>query len=105
MVYQSFQEATRNEQQAVGSSSVVLAPARQEIQPRQTILIRNISPNAADVITVFFGNAQAVANNGIVLRQYESLSDSTESEAYKCWQGSITAICATANGLVSIFER
>lgn len=105
MVYQNFQEASRNDSVAVGLTSTLVANARNEAQPRQVVLLRNISPNATDIITVFFGNSQATVNKSMVLRQYESVSDSTESEFYKAWQGSITAICATATGVLSVFER
>lgn len=100
-----FQEPTRNDKISVGLSAVVVSDARQnQEQPRKVIVVRNVSPDAADVITVAFGLTQAVANNGIVLRQYESFTESEES-TFKPFQGTITAICATANGQLSVMER
>lgn len=101
---QAWQEPTRNETVAVGTSSTLVATQRNRELPRKAIIIRNNSPNPADIITINFGATPAVANAGIVLRQYESISDSTET-GYDCWQGTINAICATANGSLSVFER
>ncbi len=102
--YSPIQEESRNEQIGVTTTSSVVCFARQGLKRRQNLLIRNTSTNAADIITVNMGFGAAVANKGIVLRQNESFSDCNNAN-YECWQGSITAICATANGLLSIFER
>ena len=110
-IFTSYQDPSRNETVAVGTSSVVISNARQtDLNKRKVISVRNMSPNAADIITVNLGNGAAVADNGIVLKQYESFTDSNDGDAendkgYLCWQGSVTAICATATGTVSIFER
>ena len=93
-------EWVRNETLAVGTTSVEVAPQRRRI----SILVRNTSPNAIDIITVHMGNGLAVANKGIVLQQNESFSDSTDT-GYEAFQGTITAICATVNGQLSIMER
>ena len=98
------QEPARNEQIAVGTSAVTLCYPRTTSTPRKNILVRNISPNAADIITLNVGITPAVANAGIILRQYETWSDSSDV-GYDCVQGTITAICATANGQVSLYER
>lgn len=97
-------EATRNEQVSVTTSSSVISNARSPNTPRKKILIRNTSPNATDIITLNIGNNTATANQGVVLYQYEFWSDSSEigNEAH---QGVISAICATATGKLSIFER
>ena len=102
----SVQEPTRNETLAVGTSSVVASQKRalNPGQKRKNIVIRNTSPNATDTITIALGFTQAVANNGIVLRQYDTWMDTTES-GYECYQGVISAICATGTGQLSIFER
>lgn len=100
-----IQEPTRNESIAVGLTSKEVASTRTGSErPRKSIVIRNISPNAADTITVNIGYGAAVANTGIVLRQYESFTDANDA-GYICWQGVITAICATANGVLAVFER
>lgn len=103
-IYQSIQEPSRNEIVAVGTTSVIVSDSKNTDNPRKVILIRNNSSAAADIITVNLGNNAAIASAGIVLKQYESFSDSSEA-GYQCWQGSITAICATANGSLSVFER
>lgn len=99
-----LQEPTRNDSVAVGTTSINIAPSRQGGLPRKTIAIRNISPNAVDIITINFGLAQAVANAGVVLKQNEVTTDSDAGD-YKTYQGVITAVCATANGLLAIYER
>jgi hypothetical protein len=98
------QEPTRNEQINVGTTSVIVSEARNELNPRKDILIRNTSANVADVITIVIGFTTATDNNGIVLKMNESVSFSNET-GYTMPQGTISAICATANGKLSIFER
>lgn len=99
-------EPTRNETVNVGASSTVISRAKyyQTQGARKVIIVRNISANAASIITVNLGANAAVAEAGIVLRQYESFTDST-GDNYECYQGEITAICVDANGKVAIFER
>jgi len=108
----SLQEPVRNEIVLVGVSSVVVSQARQGGERRKSITIRNNSPNAIDIITLNFGQQNAVANTGITLRQYESVTDASDrdeddpqSHGYSTFQGVITAICATANGSLSVMER
>jgi hypothetical protein len=98
------QDPTRNEQIDVTTSAVVVSEARNDLNPRKDILLRNTSTNTADVITVAIGFTQPTANNGIVLRMNESVSFSNET-GYQMPQGTISAVCATANGKLSIFER
>lgn len=103
----SFKEITRNEQLAVGTTGITVSDSRQENMQnlRKVITVRNISPNDTDIISVFLSDSElATSNNGIVLRQYESFTDSVDS-GYVPFQGKISAICATANGVLSIFER
>jgi len=104
-IYTTYQEQARNDSVAVGTSSVVLCLPRNQDNPRKVISVRNTSPNAADIIYINFGLTQATANTGIVLKQNEGFTDSQDGTAYYPFQGSITAICATANGTVSILER
>jgi len=95
------EEWVRNEEVAVTTTSKVLAEAR----PRKMVLVRNTSPNAIDIITVHLGAQVAVAGEGIVLNQNESFSDSSSGDNYQCFEGTITCVCATANGQVAIVER
>ncbi len=101
--YSAYQDPARNESVLVGTANVILSNPRQAGARRKVILIRNNSPNAADIITVTYGNV-SVADAGIVLKQYESFADSNDG-GYECWQGTINAICATANGKIAIMER
>lgn len=105
MVNSYIQEPTRNEKLAVTTATVEIAAPRNAINPRKVITIRNTSPNGADVITINLGyEGSVVAGAGIVLQQNEGFTDSSEA-GYECWQGTIRAVCATANGVLSIFER
>jgi hypothetical protein len=104
MLAGALQEITRNESVAVGVASIVVAPMRSTLPKRKVITIRNNSPNAADIITLSFGQNAAVANAGIILKQYESMTDANDG-GYECYQDQISAICATANGVLAIFER
>lgn len=99
------QEPTRNETIDVGTTSTIVSETRTGGKiKRRNITIRNISTNAADIITINLGYSNAVANAGIVLRQNESFTDSSET-GYECYQGVISGICATANGKLAIYER
>lgn len=98
------QEPARNESVSVGTTSVTIAEKRSEMRPRKVIVIRNISDDSTKVISVNFGLQQAVTNTGIVLRQYESVTETTDA-GYECWQDTITAKCAVAGGTLAIFER
>lgn len=100
----AYQEPTRNESVSVGTSSVVVSTARQGGEERKALVIRNSSPNAADIITLNLGANQATAGAGIILRQNDTYTESTDG-GFRCWQGTITGICATANGTLSVFER
>lgn len=107
--YFGLQEPARNQALAVGLSSVIVCERRPETYPRKTIVIRNISAAAADIITLNFGMTTATANTGVRLGQNESISFSAtsgdlDSIKREVWQGDITAICATANGNLAIFE-
>ena len=99
-----FQDPARNDKLAVGTSSVIIADARNLQNPRKAILVRNTSDDPTKIITISLGLTKATAETGIVLRQNESFSDSTES-GYECFQGTISGICAVIDGQVSIMER
>lgn len=96
-------EPVKNVSVAVGLTNVEVCGARVGTNYRRDILIRNISPNAADIISVSF-NTVAVANVGIVLRQYESFCYSQDAGPM-IFQGQVNAICATANGVLAVLER
>lgn len=104
MVFTYAQDPARNDSVNVGTNNTLLCDARNQDQPRKVVVIRNISPNPVDIITVNLGLSTAQNNKGIVLKQNESFSDSSEA-GYQCFQGTINAICETANGVVSILER
>lgn len=104
MVYTTLQEPSRNDSVSVGTSSVTVSEARNSDNPRKVIVVRNNSTAAADIIYISMGSAQAVANKGIVLRQYEVFTDAADG-LYQPFQGTINAICATANGSLTVFER
>jgi hypothetical protein len=104
-LYSLRYEPVRNEQVNVGVSSVSVSEARSENQKRKLIIIRNRSPNVADIITLTFSSSGlATSSNGVVLEKGESVVDST-GEGYECFQDKISAICATANGVLSVMER
>jgi len=103
MFLDNIQEPTRNENIALGTSSIVLSEARNEIKPRKTIMIRNIS-EAGQIVTINFGFNKAENNKGIVLKQNEAVTDSTEA-GYQCFQGVISGISSGANAKITIFER
>jgi hypothetical protein len=96
----------RNEQVDVTATASTIAESRSEDQPRQVISIQNTSPTAGtDLITIRLGSSGiATANNGLVLDVGDIWTDATDS-GYQCHQDTITAICATANGKLSILER
>lgn len=102
--YSTFVEPSRNEIVPVGTSNTSVCLASFMEKPRKVLTIRNTSPNATDIITVTMANTRSANNAGIVLRQFESFTDSTDS-GYECWQGPVNAICATATGQISVFER
>lgn len=104
MVYSTQTEPARNESVTVGTSSVIIAEQRVQPNKRKSITVRNISSDATMVITVNMGYQSAVANTGLVLKQYESFTDASDS-GYDCFQDQISAICAVAGGTLAIFER
>jgi len=108
MVQPYFQrlQPVRNEQVNVIATSGIIAETRSELQPRQAIIIQNTSATkGTDIITLFLGTSGvATSNNGIVLDVGDTWVDANDS-GYQCHQDVISAICATANGKLSIMER
>jgi len=99
-------EQTRNELVAVTAASTTILSDVSGAGGRQQFLIRNLSTDATDIFTIVLGNQQAVANQGIVLRQYESYGEANDS-GFLCWQGQVQIISAAAVGTVqaAVFER
>lgn len=100
-------EPTRNELVPVTTISATLcADVSATAEGRKSFLIRNMSTDATDILTIVMGNQPAVANKGIPLRQFESYGESNDS-GFQCWQGQIQIISAAAVGTVqaSVFER
>jgi hypothetical protein len=107
MVYGTIsyqQEPVRNDLVSVGTTVTSVAEVRSEDTPRKVICIRNTSDDPSKIITVTYGLVSPTGNYGIVLRQYESFTDSNDGD-YQCFQGHINAVCAVAGGQVSILER
>ena len=99
------QPNARNEQVGVIATSERIFKPTFEGQPRKQFVIRNTSPNAADIITLSFGPYAAVVDGGLVLHKGDVYTESTVNDpSFDVWQGPIQAICATANGLLSIME-
>jgi len=106
-IINTAQEATRNESIIVTNASQTICNAIVgTMPPRKVLTIRNIADDATKIITINIGNNPAVANVGIVLRQYESFTDSADG-GYLPFQGTITAICAVASATatIAVFER
>jgi hypothetical protein len=99
----ALEEPTRNDSLTISTSSVSVADRRTNLNPRKVVLIRNISGNG-NRATIFMSSLVATANQGIVLEDGESFTDSSDS-GYQCHQGSIQAIGSAANTVLSIFER
>lgn len=96
---------TRNESLSVIATSSEIASDMEGIGGRSNIIVRNNSPNAVDIITISLGKAAAVAGSGIVLRQNDVWQDSSDGTGYKAYPNEIQAVCATANGVLSVMER
>lgn len=104
-IYSPLQEPSRNENITIATSSTKVSDARNDVNPRKEMTIRNISSNALDIITINLGNNPAIANQGITLRQYEGITLNNAPDS-PCWQGSITAISTTGTASnLSVFER
>jgi len=101
---EQIQEPTRNEQIDITTTSSVVSEARNDLNVRKVIVLRNTSTNAADIITVNMGFNEATSKNGIILNMGEAFTDTSET-GYQAYQGVITAICETANGKLSVYER
>jgi len=98
-----YLDPNRSTSVAVGVASISVCDTRSLQTPRQVLVFRNISPNAVDIISLNFGQP-AAANVGVILRQYDTYTEVVDAK-FSPYQGSINAICATANGVLAILER
>jgi hypothetical protein len=103
-LYTQAQDPSRNDIVAVGVTSTIVSEARNEINPRKVFIIRNNSAADADIVTLTLGFKTAVADAGIIIKKGESYGENSQA-GFEAWNGTITAICATANGSLSVFER
>lgn len=96
---------TRNERVNVGTSVVIISEDRTEIQPRTAIILQNASTTAGtDLIYIYFGSTGTASTTNFVLDVNDVLGDVNDG-GYVCNQGTVTAVCATANGKLNIIER
>jgi len=91
-------EDARNSLLDIGTSSVLISPAR----VRNEMVITNTSA-AAQNITLSFGSP-AVSKVGVYLAPYSAWFASNTS-GFNVWNGDIFAISDAASGLLSVFER
>jgi len=93
-------ELSINQTQTIGATSTEISIMKR----RLAYSIRNTS-TAGQVISIVLSNTQdAVDGVGIILNANESFIDSN-SEGYKCWNGSIRAISSAVGGTIAIMER
>ena len=101
----SIQIPTRNEKIEVNATSEVILETKNLPIKRHSYILRNMSLNEVDIITIHIGYGEAVSGEGIVLKKGESVSESISTDTNDVWSGQISAICDTADGLLSVFER
>ena len=90
---------------AVSTTSIKVTEQKINPEKRQLFYLRNSSPNATDIITInLSSNEPAVVNKGIVLKQGDIYSESTQA-GFIVWEGQINAICTTVNGILTVVER
>lgn len=94
----SYGENVRNDLLAIGTSNVLVSPARK----RSEIVITNTS-TAAQNITISFG-IPAVSTYGVYLLPY-AVYFASNAQGFNVWEGEIYAISDGAAGQISIFER
>lgn len=97
-------EQSRVDSVAVGTTAVMVCEPRTGTNFRKEVLLRNISSDPTMIISVSPSAKLAVNDEGIVLRQNESVGWSTVGKDQP-YQGAITAICAVAAGTLAIYER
>jgi len=92
---------TRNEKITVGTTAVKIADRNLN---RLLIYIKNTSSGGQTITVSFSETKPAVAEEGVVLAEGESITDSNGS-GYECYKGAIWAISSAAGGQLSIYER
>jgi len=101
VIYENVREEILN----VGTTSIQISATQILPTKRKLFYFRNSSLNDADIITISLsGNTPAVANRGIILRKGDIYTESSQA-GFEVWSGQINAICATANGILSVVER
>lgn len=93
----------RNDVITVGATSVNVSPDKSNTPGGRTLISMYNGSAAGQKITISFG-VPSVATKGFVLSPGQSVIDSN-SEGYKCYQGTINAIADGAGGSLSILER
>lgn len=93
-------EPVRNDTVAVGTASVSVCEVNKK---RIVVYLRNTS-TGTQVITVNFGDKNAVANQGVVLEVGDYVADS-QSENYNCYKGKVFAVASAASAQLSVMER
>jgi hypothetical protein len=95
-------QSVRNALIPITTTSTQVAAERVGSLIRKQIIIVNNS--TAETVTIVFGDAAAVANQGIVLLPNGgAYSESTDS-GFICWDGAIQAI-STGSSNLSVVER
>lgn len=95
----------RNEQVNVTATDSIISESRTEVQPRIDIALQNVSTTkGVDLISIRFGS-DGVATTAMWTLDVGDTLIMSSSEGYPCFQDTIHAICATANGKLNILER
>jgi hypothetical protein len=97
-------EQSRDDSLVIGTTVVMVAEPRTGINYRQELLLRNVSTDPTMIISISTAPKIAAVNEGIVLRQYESVGWSRTMDYFPP-QGAVTAICAVAGGALTVHER
>ena len=96
-------EINRNEQLTIGTTASVVSVEKNNANLRRNSIILINTSTGGQVITISI-DAEAVANQGIVLNPGGNWSDS-RGDTYYPTQALITAISDLADGKLSIQER
>lgn len=100
MVYNDSQQSGGSTVAVSGTSTEILGSRVGFSKRRKSFTI--VPTTAGVIVTVVKGDVPAVALSGIVMQQYQIMTESS-SEGYVCFQGPIQAV-ASAAGAVAISE-